>query len=399
MRPRSTDEPGRASTPLELLFDLTFVVAISRAVIEFADYIAHGDGVEGIVPFLAVFFAIWWAWMNFTWFASAYDTDDVLYRLLTMVQMGGVLLLAAGVRAAFVETDYFAVTLGYFVMRFALVLQWLRAARGDPAGRATALRFALGIVVLQLGWWGRLFLPDSFDAITFPVLVLLELSVAVWAERNHRTTWHPHHIAERYGLFTIILLGESVLAATSGVQGALEVSGVSGQLAVVALASIVLLFALWWLYFLEPAGEGLEQHPQLSYFWGYGHYFVFVALAAVGSGLEVAVEAAAHPVEGSPVGIGYAVALPVAVFLIMLWALHAPLVPRLVIRPTTILLAAVLVLLLPMTVGTLGLTGVVAGVALVCAAVIAVTIADNARREARSAVDRESADDRRMPSA
>ncbi len=75
-----------------------------------------------------VFFAIWWAWMNFTWFASAYDVDDVPYRLLALVQMGGVLVLAAGVPSAFEHQDFFGITLGYFIMRIGLVAQWVRAA-------------------------------------------------------------------------------------------------------------------------------------------------------------------------------------------------------------------------------------------------------------------------------
>src|SRR5829696_7835211 len=111
MRPRATDEPHRASSPLELLFDLTFVVAVAAITAQLAHGITDGHGLEELPAFLQVFFAIWWAWMNFTWFASSYDTDDVPYRLLTMVQMAGVLVLAAGVPAAFVDGDYLAVTL------------------------------------------------------------------------------------------------------------------------------------------------------------------------------------------------------------------------------------------------------------------------------------------------
>src|SRR5215211_4887679 len=121
MRPRATDEPHRASSPLELLFDLTFVVAVASITAQLAHGIAAGHALEEVTPFLQVFFAIWWAWMNFTWFASSYDTDDVPYRLLTMVQMAGVLVLAAGVPSAFEESDFRAVTLGYLVMRIGLV--------------------------------------------------------------------------------------------------------------------------------------------------------------------------------------------------------------------------------------------------------------------------------------
>ncbi len=97
MTARTVDEPHRAATPLELLFDLTFVVAVAALVTQLGHGVAEGHAAEAVGPFLQVFFAIWWAWMNFTWFASSYDTDDVPYRLLTLLQMGGVLVLAAGV--------------------------------------------------------------------------------------------------------------------------------------------------------------------------------------------------------------------------------------------------------------------------------------------------------------
>ena len=103
---RSRDEEGRSATPLELFFDLVFVVAVAFAAAAMHHDVVEGVVGESIVRYLQVFFAIWWAWMNFTWFASAYDTDDVIYRLLTMVQMFGVLVLAAGVPAGrVVEVD------------------------------------------------------------------------------------------------------------------------------------------------------------------------------------------------------------------------------------------------------------------------------------------------------
>ena len=102
MRRRDPDEQHRASTPLELLFDLTFVVAVAQVAAELAHGIADDHArPSSLLSYLMVFFAIWWAWMNFTWFASAYDTDDVPYRLLTLVQMAGVLVFAAGIHAAF----------------------------------------------------------------------------------------------------------------------------------------------------------------------------------------------------------------------------------------------------------------------------------------------------------
>ena len=331
------------STPLELLFDLTLVVAVSRAAAELAHALAAGHLADAVPHYLMVFFAVWWAWMNFTWFASAYDVDDVPYRLLTLVQMAGVLVLAAGVPAAFEHGDFATVTLGYVIMRLAIVVQWLRAARGDPGHRRTARRYAAGIVVVQLGWALRLLLPPDVGTAVLPVLVLAELGVPLWAERPAMTTWHPHHIAERYGLFTIIVLGECVLAVTAAVAPQADGGLLHADLVLVAGGGLVLLFALWWIYFLTPAAEVLRAERRRSFRWGYGHYGIFAALAALGAGLEVAAERAQGHTETagtvstgavsggavsggavSDVAVAGAVAVPVAVVLVLIWFLHAP---------------------------------------------------------------------------
>ncbi|MDQ1550645.1 MAG: hypothetical protein QOD50_67, partial [Actinomycetota bacterium] len=106
MSPRDSDEPHRASSPLELLFDLTFVVAVAQVADELAKTIQSGHALQGIIPFVMVFFAIWWAWMNFTWFASAHESDDVAYRLLALVQMAGVVVLAAGLTRAVENREF-----------------------------------------------------------------------------------------------------------------------------------------------------------------------------------------------------------------------------------------------------------------------------------------------------
>jgi low temperature requirement protein LtrA len=381
MSERSTDESHRASSPLELLFDLTFVVAVASITAELAHGIADGHALEALTPFLQVFFAIWWAWMNFTWFASSYDTDDVLYRVLTLVQMAGVLVLAAGVPIAFEDSDFRAITYGYLMMRVGLVAQWLRAAREDAASRRTALRYAAGISIIQVGWLARLVLaetgvlPEASLTPVFVVLVVLELAVPPWAERVRPTSWHPHHIAERYGLFAIILLGEGVFAASTGVDAALESgAGVTGSLATIAAAGLILLFTLWWLYFLEPAGEGLASRRQRAFMWGYGHYGIFAALAAIGAGIEVAVEYTGHHLNVSVIGVGYAVATPVCVFLVLLWGVHAPIVRRPVIPPVLSLSAAGALALVPLAAEAMSLAVVVATIAAICAALVATTI-------------------------
>ena len=378
MTARAVDEPHRTASQLELLFDLTFVIAVAALTARFAHSIADGHALDALVPFLLVFFAIWWAWTNYTWFASSFDTDDVPFRLLTMAQMGGVLVLAAGVPAALDHGDFRAVTVGYVIMRIALVAQWLRVAVEDPDSRATALRYATAITISEAAWILRLALDEGTtvsDTVLLAVflgLVAFELSIPVWAERKKPSTWHPHHIAERHGLFAIILLGEGVLAASMGIERA--AGGVSAALITTGTAALVLVFALWWLYFLQPAGDGLVQRREHAYVWGYGHYGLFAALAAVGAGLEVAVEQTGHDVAASPVVVAYAIAIPVAVVLVLLWALHAPICRPPVLKRDAILAATAVVLVLPLAAEYVALSLVVAAIAAACSLLVALTI-------------------------
>ena len=322
MLPRSRGEAHRASTPLELFFDLCFVVAVAQGGSQLAHALAAGHPGKGIGGYLVVFFAIWWAWMNFTWFASAYDTDDVAYRLATLVQITGALILAAGVPRLF-DGQWLVGVLGYLVMRSALVAQWLRAAAGSTGSqRVVALRYARGIAFVQACWVLLLLLPHDLRGPLFPLLVVAELMVPVLAERDDQTTWHPEHIAERYGLFTLIVLGESVSAATVAVQSALDEHEAFGELLPIAAGGLLVCFSAWWIYFARPVHGYLRSNRQ-AFVWGYGHYLVLASAAAVGAGLEVAVEHAVGQAHISGRASAAVVTVPTAVYLFTVWALHA----------------------------------------------------------------------------
>ncbi|MFJ1845776.1 MULTISPECIES: low temperature requirement protein A [unclassified Streptomyces] len=326
MSARSRAEKHRVATPLELFFDLCFVVAVAQAGRRLLHAVAEGHVATGVASYAAVFFAIWWAWVNFSWFASAYDTDDPLYRVVTFVQITGVLILAAGVPRAFDAGDWTVGVAGYVVMRLALTSQWLRAAyctRG--AERRVALRYAVGIVVAQLGWIGMLLLTDNTGgarAAVFVVLVLAELSVPAIAERDRPTNWHPHHIGERYGLFTIIVLGETIAAATVAVQEAVDEHDAFGELLPIAAGGLLIVFSAWWVYFAVPIHDYLRGSRE-AFIWGYGHFLVFGSAAAIGSGLEVAVEETVGKAHVSGTVAAAAVTVPSALFLLTVWVLHA----------------------------------------------------------------------------
>ncbi|MEV5979157.1 low temperature requirement protein A [Streptomyces sp. NPDC052114] len=320
---RGRDEEHRAATPLELFFDLCFVVAVAQAGAELVHAVAEGHTGEGILNYAMLFFALFWAWVNFSWFSSAYDNDDALYRVVTLIQIAGVLVFAAGVSKAFQDHDFLLIWLGYLIMRVALASQWLRAARAATgAERTTALRYATGVVLCQIGWSGLLFLPEGARSWLFLVMAVAEMSVPVIAERAYTTAWHPHHISERYGLFTIIVLGETIAAATVAVKSGMDEHDALDELLPIAAGGLLIVFAAWWIYFVVPIHGRLESNRQ-AFLWGYGHYVILGSAAAIGAGIEVAVEHAVGKAHISAWAASAAVTVPTALYLITVWALHS----------------------------------------------------------------------------
>jgi low temperature requirement protein LtrA len=357
MIPRSRDEPHRTATPLELFFDLVFVVAVAQASSALHHGIAEGHAAEALVSYSLVFFGIWWAWMNFTWFASAYDTDDIPYRLLVFVQMTGALIVASGVEPVFRDRDLTIPVLGYVIMRVAGGIQWMRAAKSDPVHRPAALRYRMGISLVQFAWVILLFIPRSLQLPGFILLALVEVLIPVWAERAAPTPWHPHHIQERYGLFTILVLGESILSTSVAIQSAADAGAMNAGLVTVIAGALLIVYAMWWLYFYQRVPQIMTSF-RTAFSWGYGHFFIFAATAAVGAGLAVVIDQVTHHAEISAAGAGMAVALPSAIYVFCLWVLQAqPLAKNAfdtLVHPVT----AVLILLTTFTGQAVLLTGI-----------------------------------------
>ena len=376
---RDPDEEHRATTPLELFVDLCFVVAVAQSAAALHHELVIGEVAYGVVGFLMAFFGAWWAWMNFTWFASAHDADDVPYRLLTLLQITGVLIYAAAVPRMVEDHDLTLSVIGYVIMRMALVTQWVRVARHFPDLRARCLRYAVGITLLQLLWVLILLTPERYAPWLFLVLAIGELSIPQWAEGAARGSrywrlFHPEHIEERYGLFTIIVLGESILSATVGIQE-VATRGVFADLIVVAAGGLLIAFGAWWIYFDHPGH--LTPNPQLAIRWGYVHVVVFVSLAAVGAGLHVAAEAVAG--EASARTGALAVAIPVAGYLVGIVLLMVA--TRRVPRPIYIVpkLVGAVVILIAGLVGSVVATMVVAAAVMVVMVVIMIVVAPASR--------------------
>ena len=210
LKARDISEENRAATMLELFYDLIFVVAIANVTAEFHHAVANDHIGHGILGFTMIFCAIWWAWNQYTWFASAFDNDSSRFRLATMWQMVGALLIAAGVQKGF-NDDFTLIVIGYVVIRLSSVYLWMKVASHNSELKVTAKRYAIGILLCQLGWIGQLFIEFSY--VIFILLWLAEFSVPYYAESHTRTPFHKEHIEERFSLLTIIVLGESILAS------------------------------------------------------------------------------------------------------------------------------------------------------------------------------------------
>lgn len=337
MRGRDRHEGHRAATPLELLFDLTFVISFGLAASQLAHALAEGHYSVALLGFGLASFGICWAWTNFTWFASAYDTDDWIFRVVTMVQMIGVLVLAIGVPRMFASIEHgehldtSIMVLGYVIMRTALVFQWLRAARQDPARRRSCLDYAVLVTLAQVGWVALAFTRFSIGTtfILIGMLVLVELAAPILAERmDGGTPWHAHHIAERHSLFAIIALGEGVVGTVAALSAVVEQQGWTMDAALVGLAGTGLTFGLWWVYYMLPSAPVLHAHRDRAFVWGYGQLLIVTAIVATGAGLHVAANYIEHTAHIGPVATVLTVAVPVAVFLGLIYGLYYYLVRR-----------------------------------------------------------------------
>ncbi|WP_412956149.1 low temperature requirement protein A [Microbacterium sp. 179-I 3D4 NHS] len=319
MTPRDAGEPHRVASTLELFFDLVFVVAVSTASAQLHHALSAGDIGHGVVAYAMLFFAIWWAWMNFSWFATAFGTDDWLYRVMTIVQMSGVLVLAAGIPNAFEHGDFRVVVVGYVVMRVAMVSQWLRASRAAGRLRSATRRYAFGIAAVQILWVLFLLVPEGPpQLVAFVVCVLLELSIPVFAEHREQTPWHPHHITERYGLFTLIVLGESLLASSRAIIEALHESESFAPFVSISVLTLVVTASLWWIYFWPEHHRALGSLSR-SLRYGYTHYFVFAAAAAFSAGVEVEIDVLTGHSDLSPQAASFTITIPIALFLLGVW--------------------------------------------------------------------------------
>ena len=310
-------------------------MAFSLAGGQFAHALVEDHVVGGLLGFGVAMFAITLAWINFSWFASAYDTDDAFMRLATLVQMVGVLVMALGLHDVFEgfdhgEFDNAVLVAGYVTMRVSMVALWLRAAKHDPERRATCLAYARSIAVVQVFWvlTALDLLPTAGQIALALLLFAVEVGGTIWIETHLPSTpWNPHHIAERYGLLAIITFGEVILGTTTAIEAVVSEQGWSAEAAIIALAGVSLAVGLWWCYFTVPFAEALQRSNIGSMAFGFGHMILYAAIAATGTGLHAAAYLLEHHSELDTPQTVLTMAIPVGLFVAVLFGLFHVMFP------------------------------------------------------------------------
>lgn len=328
---RDRDEPHRAATTLELLYDLTIVVGFAAISGQTAELVAEGHVIPALVGFGFMLFAVVWTWINYSWFMSAYDTDDWYVRLATFVQMLGVLVLALGTPdvfrslAAGEHIDNRIAVIGYVIMLLGMLALWVRAAIQDRERHRTAIAYASALAIAQVGWVALtiLWLPPLPTFLAMFALYLVELGGPLLAElRFEGTPWHPHHIAERYGCLTIIALGEIIVGTTASLGSLIETVGWTWETILIGLLGVGLAGSCWWVAFAVPWGEFLALKRRAALGYGYLHPLLFGSIAGIGAGLHVAALSIEGHVAIPPMAVLAGVALPLVAFMVSLFLLY-----------------------------------------------------------------------------
>ena len=276
------EQDDRRATWLELFFDLVFVAVVGQL----AAALSSHPTPTRFFEFLGVFVPVWWTWMGYTFYANRFDTDDLPYRLLTLLAMFGVAVLATTVHGVF-EGATTGFVLAYVGVRSVLLVLYERARRHVPEARPLARTFLLAFGFANVLWLLSLVPPRPWIYVLWGCALLVELSAPLLAWRQlPNAPIHPRHIPERFGLLTLIVLGESVFGVVVGV------SRVSWDLpsATAALAGFVVAACLWWIYFdfVDEAAVSRRGIPG-GLVYVYMHYFVVVGLAALGAGVKIAI--------------------------------------------------------------------------------------------------------------
>jgi low temperature requirement protein LtrA len=291
-------EPRRASW-LELFFDLVFVVGVA----ELAQELVRDHDPGGFAIFAGLFLVVFVAWQGFSFYADRFDTDDVLFRLVMLTAMLAIAALAVQIPDVAHGERTTGFVVAFVILRSLVVGLYLRAFRNVPAARPLTARYAGGYSISIVLWLASLTVAPPGRYVLWGVGLAIDYLMPVIAQPLHRQIpIDPRHVRERFALFTLIVLGESVVAVALGVAGQdwRTSSALTAALGFVAVA------ALWWLYFGFGVEGGFGQRPGGAQLFTRVHIALLGALTAGGAGVRLLIEEA--PSGGLETGAAWALA-------------------------------------------------------------------------------------------
>jgi low temperature requirement protein LtrA len=282
--PGESDE--RHASWLELFFDLVFVVAVA----ELAQELVRDHSLGGFAIFAALFLPVFIAWQGFTFYADRFDSDDVLFRVVMLAAMLAIAALAVqipDVAAGHHDTGF---VVAYVTLRSLLIALYLRAWPHAVAARPLIARYAGGYSLSVALWLGSLLVAVPARYVLWGVGLAVEYAMPVLAQRIHaRIPVDPAHVPERFALFTIIVLGESVVAVALGTAHN-DWRLASATTAALGFVSVA---CLWWVYFDRGMAGGLSSRTGSMQIYTRIHIPLLGALTAVGAGVHMLIQEAA----------------------------------------------------------------------------------------------------------
>ena len=294
---KNKNEEERHATWLELFYDLVFVVTVSQL----SHYLFHDVSLSNFFGFLFLFIPVWWSWIGTTFFATRFYSDDLGHRLLLLLQMGGAGAMAVNISGAFNNT-FSGFALSYAFMRLILVIEYVRVFRtikSSESANPLVKRYIIGFSIAAIIWLISAFVPITEIRFALWVIGLIIDFATPISISKLTSKFSPHisHLPERMGLFTLIVLGESIVGIVNGMTEQIwDVYSV-----IEASLGLCISFSLWWLYF-DSTGrlpiQILREKGRISLYliWLYTHFPLVVAITAVGVGIRRLVSSEQHSV-------------------------------------------------------------------------------------------------------
>ena len=276
-------EEERHATWLELFYDLLFAAVVAQLSLT----LSHDISPRGLLGFVALSVPVWWAWAGQTFYATRFDTDDLGHRLFTIVQMFAVAALAVNVHEGLGRGSA-GFALSYAAVRLILVGEYLGAHWFVPAARPLTRRFGAGFGIAAAIWLISAWVPPPYRFVLWGVGMLVDFGTPLTAGKLHsQLAPHASHLPERFALFTLIVLGESI---TGVVSGLLRQQWCLAS-AVAAMLGLSLAFSLWWVYFDNIDGSAIraarvQGRIWLYQTWLYAHLPLVIGLSATAVGVQ-----------------------------------------------------------------------------------------------------------------